>query len=167
VEPDRLQEIFLHSLQGRLSDLLGLRAEAVISYAMDQSPVQDSFHYRAKHVAQLLIDDQGELNQQILDELIHLLDQTPFIVGPNREGDFLIYDHLRKSLHALKKEFWPVLRKFSLPLCHKKAETIVRETLWPEPIRVVRTEHVRKAVLVFVGFASCFFDHIAGHEHPM
>lgn len=151
MEQHRFQEIFLHSLQGRLADLLGLKDEAIVSFYMDQSPVQDSFRYRAKYlglrVAYLLIDDQGDLNQQMLDELISLLDQTPFIGGPNREGDVLIYNHLRKCLHSLNKDIWAIIRKCSLPLCHKKAESIVRETLWPESIKSVQTVHVRRAVM--------------------
>ncbi|HSX10292.1 MAG TPA: hypothetical protein VLF94_01050 [Chlamydiales bacterium] len=146
-----LQEIFLSSLRNTpLSDLLDLRKEAETSYYMDVSPVQDSFRYRARHLglrlAHLVIDEKGELDKGRLDELIRLLGQGSFILGPGREGDALIYGHIRTCLSQLP-DMWSWIRKFSPPLCHKGAEEIVRDTLWPESIRKVETVHVRRAVV--------------------
>ena len=141
------------ALKGPLADLLDLRGEALFSDAMDRAPIQDPFLYRAKRlglkIASLLIDPQGELNQGQLAELNRLLAETPFILGPGREGDALIYGHLKRCLHLLaeEKEIWGMIRKFSPPLCHKKGEEVVQDTLWPEPIRRVQTAHVRKAVI--------------------
>ncbi len=153
MNPRRFQEIFLESLKGPLPDLLDLRTEAVFSFSMDQSLIQDSFRYRTRHLglkaAILLIDERGELHRGRLEELRQFLSQTPFILAPNREGDSLIYAHLRKCLQLLEenKEIWMAIRKFSPPLCHKKAEGIVRETLWPENLRMIQMVHVRKAAL--------------------
>lgn len=151
VDLSRFQEIFLWLLKGPLPEKLDLGTEAVISYYMDLCPIQDSLRYRARHlglrIANLLIDEKGELNRGQLSELTHLLDQTPFILGPRREGDALIYAHIRRCLHALDAEIWTWLKKFSPPLCHKKAEEIIRKTLWPETFRVVQAVHVRKAVM--------------------
>lgn len=150
---NRFQEIFLDSLKGRLADLLDLRGEAVISFHMDQSPVQDSFRYRAKYLglkfANLLIDEKGELKREVLDELNRLLNEGSFILGPGREGDALIFGHIKRCLRELAehREVGIAIRRFSPPLCHKKADEVIRETLWPEPIRAVQTVHVRKAVI--------------------
>lgn len=147
------QELFFESFRGPLADLLDLRSQAVTSYYMDLCPVQDSFRYRAKHlglrVAGLVIDPKGELHLGALSELAALMDQTSFVLGPNREGDPLLYAHIRNCLHRLKDEadIWGAIRKFSPPLCHRKAEEIVRDTLWPETISTLQTVHVRKAVL--------------------
>ncbi len=148
-----MQEIFLKTLRAPLAQLLGLESEAFVSHSMDLSPVQDSFRYRAKYlglrIASLVLDEQGELNRAVLEELCRQLSKTPFILGPGREGDCLLYRHIGNSLRQLQenREIWLAIRKFSPPLCHKSAEEIIRETLWPEPIRRLETKHVRKAVL--------------------
>ena len=153
VNERQFQQIFLESIQGSLSDLLGLRKQAEISFYMDLSPVQDSFRYRAKDlglkIASLILDDKGELDHQRLEELNRYFGEFPFVLGPRREGDALIFGHVAKCLRSLveNKEIWNAIRKFSTPLCHKRAEEIVRETLWPEPIRSVQTVHIRKAVV--------------------
>lgn len=151
MEPHRFQKIFLDSLGASpLAKLLDLGKEAEISFFMDQSPIQDSFRYRGKHVALkvagLLLDEKGELIQERLDELVGLLEGGIFVLGPRREGDALIYGHILGCLRQLR-EIWPSIRKFSPPLCHKKAEEVIRDTLWPETFRRVETGHVRKAVL--------------------
>lgn len=144
------QEIFIHSLgQSPLANLLELVQEAEVSYQMDASPVQDSFRYRARRlglrVAHLVIDSKGELDKERLTELTRLLDQGTFLLGPGREGDSLIYGHIHTCLKQLP-DLWTWMRRFSSPLCHKKAEEIVRETLWPDTVRKVETVHVRRAV---------------------
>ncbi|MBX7067046.1 MAG: hypothetical protein K1X28_07435 [Parachlamydiales bacterium] len=147
------QELFLQKLKGTLSNVLDLGSEAFASSMMDRFPIQDSFRFRTKYlglrVAGLLLDEQGELNRGALQELVSLLDQGSFVLGPGREGDSLIYTHVRNCLRELleNKEVWIAIRRFSPPLCHKKAEELVRETLWPETIRTVQTPHIRKAVL--------------------
>lgn len=147
------KEIFLSSLQSPLADLLDLQKEAIFSMHIDETSVQDSFQYRGKHlglkVASLLIDEQGELNEKMVGKCTQLLDQGIFVLGPRRVADSLIYSHIQQCLKGLTKhpEIWGAIRKFSTPLCHKKAEGVVRETLFPEPIRVVQTAHVRRAVL--------------------
>ncbi len=149
----QLQEIFLESLKGPLADLLDMRNEALMSIYLDQNPIQDAFRYRAKYFglkfAGLLLDEKGELNKERLDELNRLLAEGSFVLGPGREGDVLIFGHIRNCLRWLaeSKEVQMAFRRFSPPLCHKKAEEVIRETLWPEPIRALQTVHVRKAVL--------------------
>ena len=147
------QEIFIESLKGPFADLLGLKEEAIVSYYMDQSPIQDSFRYRARRLALkvvgLLIDEKGDLNLRNLARLNQHFEETPYILGPDRVGDALIYGHIRNCLQILaeKKEIWTLIRRFSPPLANKRAEKLVRETLWEEPIRVVQSMHVRKAAL--------------------
>lgn len=147
------QEVFASKLQDPLSKALGLESEVFASSMMDRSPIQDSFRYRGKYlglrVASLLLDEHGELKDDALGELIRLFDQRSFVLGPGREGDALIYSHIKNCLRHLSedKEVWTAIRRFSPPLCHKNAEDLVRETLWPETFRAVQTVHVRKAAL--------------------
>lgn len=148
-----LEEMFLQSLKGEIADLFHLKDEAVISFHMDRFPLQESFRFRAKQLglraAYLVVDDLGEPNMDRAGRLLALLEKSPFILGPGREGDFMLYGHLRSCLSTLiqSKEILMILRKFSPPLCHKRAEELVRETLSPEQIRSVQTVHVRRAVL--------------------
>ncbi len=149
---DLFQEIFLKALKGRLADLLDLETEATSSLMMDENPVQDSFRYRAKYlglrIAALLIDEKGDLNQKMLQEVTQILAQGSCVLGPNRVGDVLIFNHIKQCLGQLESpEIWNAIKKFSPPLCHRGAEEMIRETLWPEPIRTLQTPHVRKAVL--------------------
>lgn len=145
-----LQKIFFTSLQGPLVDWLGLRAEAEVSAQMEFCPVQDPFRFRARHlglrIGTLLIDEKGELHTANLAELRRFFQAGSFLLGPNREGDALIYGHIRACLERIE-ELWPLIRKFSPPLCHKKAEEIIRQTVWPESVRAVETVHVRRAVV--------------------
>lgn len=146
-------ELFVASVRGPLAERLDLRSEAVTSFLLDHPPLQDSFRYRAKNlglkIAGLLLDEKGELNRGELELLRRLLEGERFVLGPGREGDVFIYDHLRGCLALLaeRDEVWNWIKKFSPPLCHKKAEEIIRNTLWPESISKVQTVHVRKAVL--------------------
>ncbi len=154
---NRFQEFFLASLgavpKGALAERLDLATEAEISYYMDLCPLQDSLRFRARYyglrIANWLIDEAGELDKGRLSELNRQLEEGFFLIGPRREADALIFAHLQISLSRLAEErdyeIW--LKKFSLPLCHKKAEAVIRETLWPESIRTVQTFHIRRAVL--------------------
>ena len=150
---DQFREIFLASLGGPLSKRLDVETTEAISYSMDLYPVQDSFRMRAKHyglkVALSLIDEKGELRRETLREWIDLLRRESFILGPGRENDAEIFAHLKKCLELLEtsEEIWEALRRSSAPVCHKWAEVLIRETLWPESLRQVTTAHVRRAVL--------------------
>ncbi len=151
------QKAFFSSLQnapaGSLAERLRLVQEAEISYYMELCPVQDAFRFRARwiglQIAHLLIDEKGELRRDSLAELLELLDQNLYCLGPNREGDSEIYRHVRNCLHFLTADpqVWVWVKKFSPPLVHKKAEELIRETLWPESMRSVQTPAIRKAVL--------------------
>jgi len=139
--------------RGTLIEDLDLHFEAQISFFFELSPIQDVFRFRARHIglkaATLLVDEKGELRQELLAPWIRQIENGIFPLGPKREGDALIFDHLLSCLKALEKEkeVWNWIRKFSPPLCHKRAEEVIRETLWPAQIRTVETYHVRRAAL--------------------
>jgi hypothetical protein len=138
---------------GPFADWLELNFEAQISFFLELSSLQDAFHFRARHfgrrIASSLIDEKGDLQQDILGSWIKQLERGIYALGPKREGDPLIYAHLLDCLRALKeeKEVWNWIRKFSLPLANRRAEEIIRETLWPESIKPLQAYHIRRAVL--------------------
>ena len=152
----QFQDFFVSSLekapQGSLASLLQLKEEAQISYFMEICPLQDAFRFRSKWIAlrasYLILDEKGEVDGAVLNRLIEEL-RTPFYLGPGRENDPPIFLHLRSALEQLRDnvEIKKILKKFSPPLCHKKAEEIIRETLYPEPVKKLETVHIRRAVL--------------------
>lgn len=150
MDKTQFQEIFLQLLK---DPVLNLESEAIMSHYMEQIPVQDPFRFRAKYlglrVATLLIDEKGELDTSMLDELKDRFNRGFFLLGPKRAGDSLLYEHIKTCINELSNnpEIRLAIRKFSPPLCHKKAEEAIRETLWPEPIRIPQTQHIRKAAL--------------------
>ncbi|MES2273009.1 MAG: hypothetical protein V4487_02320, partial [Chlamydiota bacterium] len=157
MDPQRFQELFFSLLQTSSKDSLaghlGIAQEAEISYFMTLCPLQDSFRFRARNlalkIANLLIDEKGELDQAELIELNRLFAKGSYLLGPGRENDLFIFRHLQNCLRLLaeEKEIWGWIRKFSPPLCHKRAEEVIRETLWPDPIRAIQVSHIRRAVL--------------------
>ncbi|MBS0624698.1 MAG: hypothetical protein JSS32_01450 [Verrucomicrobia bacterium] len=148
-----IQESFFAKLkENSLAELLRLDIEAETSFLMEICPIQDPFRFRVRHIglkaANLLIDEKGELEEALLDRLIGEL-KGPFLLGPGRENDPPIFLHLRSALQLLKEspEIRKWIKKFSPPLCHKRAEEIIRDTLWPEEVRKPDTAQIRRAVL--------------------
>src|SRR3989344_1062414 len=150
---DRFYNLFFESLRGPLAHFLDLPKEAHTSMLMEESPLQDSFRFRARFlglkIAIALIDETGELDQEKLLSLHRLIQEEPFLIGPKREGDALLYGHLQRCLKALLEDerIWKSIRKFFLPLCHRKAEIVIRETLFPSVIVKIEAVHIRRAAL--------------------
>lgn len=137
-------------LEKVLHKLLGLAEMVHISAEMERYPIQDPFRFRAKYlglkVANALLDEKGDLNQNNLNLLLQHLE--PYILGPNQESNHLILSHIRHCLEQIgQREIALWIKKFSPPVCHKQCEQLLRYTLWPENMVHLQTVHVRKAVL--------------------
>ena len=136
-----------------LGKLLDLTSMYLISDRAEQCPLQDPYRIRARYLgwkaASLLIDEKGELQRESLQILLHELEATPFFIVQSRDGDERLYHHLLACLRQLaaNEAIWKAIKKCSLPLCNKKADEIVRDSLWPEQIKTVQTPHVRRAAL--------------------
>lgn len=151
------EEIFLESLRkqslGSWAQRLDFFYQAETSYFMDLSSIQDSFRFRARYlawkIANLLISEKGDLQRDLLADLVQFFAQHPFILGPRREGDSLIHAHLLTCLQQLIQDpqIWVLIRKFSAPVCHKRGEEVIRETLWPTAVETIESFHVRRAAL--------------------
>jgi len=144
---------FREGKEGFLERELDLEFEAQISFFFEMSPIQDAFRFRARHLgrkmAVLLIDEEGNLERENLSKFIGRLEEGIYPLGPRREGDSMLYEHLLFCLKKLRdeKSVWNAILKFSPPLSSKRAEEVVKETLWPESIRVLQTFHIRRAAL--------------------
>jgi hypothetical protein len=150
---ERYLESLFQSSPESLVSILGLAQMYEISMAMDLCPIQDSFRFRSRYIgwsaAKYLIDESGEIDGVRAGRLLRLLEESPYPLGPGMEGDADFYSHLTRCLKLLCNDdlikTW--IKKFSLPLCHKKAEELVRESLWPDRPVKLESSHVKRAAL--------------------
>jgi hypothetical protein len=138
---DLLQKILeeISSKNDELSQILGLKEEVFLSYFFEISQVQDPFRFRSRwyadRLSRLLIDEEGRLDQKRLKEILLLLQKKSYPLVPGRENDALLFAHFRKTLKLLlQSSFVAELEKFRLPLCHKKAEEFISDTVQKKQI---------------------------------
>ena len=105
--------------------------------------------YLGWRIAHFLLDEKGDLDVKRLAELCRQLENSLFPTGPRMEGDADLYAHIYHCLCLLRddQKVAVALKKFSIPVCHKTAEGIVRESLWPEAVGKLQTHHIRRAAL--------------------
>ncbi len=128
----------------KLSQILNLQEEMDLSLLCDMSQLQDSFlfraQYRAKKIAEYVVGDNGKVNK----ERLNLFEEEEYLFYPNGEKDSLLREHQKNVLQKINIK---LLEKFLLPLCHKGAERLVRDTLGLEDSTKLENKHVRRAVL--------------------
>ncbi len=130
--------------------ILGVKDEIYYSSFFERSHILDplSFRYRyyASRLASYLINEEGELDEARLDKAIFYLKERPYVVAPRRENDSLLTFHFIKILSVFKeeRELVQTLKKFRLPLCHKKAEEIIKIC---QKRREISNSDLRRAVL--------------------
>lgn len=121
--------------QKGIFSFLDLKELFSFSDSFDFQTSSQSFAFRAltlaRHLAKFIIDDDGDLILDRVDYCIEQLKIAPFVLAPNNSNDTLIVSHLKFILTHLSqdKKIHHRIKKISLPLCHKKAEEIVRQTL--------------------------------------
>lgn len=124
-----------------------------LSRRVDRSEIQDSASVRnilrTRQLAMLLIDDNGDLQSQLLPDLIAGFKKELYSLGPSRQHDSYRQEHILNVLIALQedKESVLILRKISKPYSHKNAEQIIRETLQLPPNAAVSDAQTRRAAL--------------------
>lgn len=124
-----------------------------LSKRIDATPIQESCSVRnvlrTRRIANLLINDKGELNLVFIPRLIEHLKQHLYSLGPERHHDAKRQEHLLHVLTLLyeNKELQRVLKNIDKPHSHKNAEQIVRDTLLLPSNTVVTDAHTRRAVL--------------------
>ncbi len=155
-DPQFLAHIFLHLLDEKKDhffvQLLDLPSEARLSFLFDLSSVQESFRFRALHRARrlslALIDEKGDLKQDLLKKIITVFEQEGYIFFPQGSNDGVIQEHIMGFLRMLsQEEILKLLKRFQKPLCHKWAEKLVFETLGLNPTSTLTDAQIRAAVL--------------------
>jgi hypothetical protein len=124
-----------------------------LSQRLDRTQIQDSTAVRnvlkTRRLANLLINDKGELNISSLPALIEMHKKCLYSLGPDRQYDAYRQEHILKVLQLLndRKELQRQLKLISRPYSHKQAEQMIRDTLQLPPNTSITDAHTRRAVL--------------------
>ncbi len=124
-----------------------------LSRLLDRSKIQESSSVRnvlrTRRLANLLINEKGELETALLPKLIQDLKEHLYSLGPHRQFDAKRQEHILKVLKSFQdnKEMTKLLKKISKPIGHKHAEQIVKDTLQLAPGTILTDAHARRAVL--------------------
>lgn len=125
-----LQQTYDFLLSHFEKSLFDLEKERVFSHLVDHSFLQMSYSFRARQLANLLIDKQGELDRKTLKDTIDFLENKGFICYPNGYSGSVITEH---QIAILKQFTSPkivkLLYRFSPPVCHKAAENLLFDSL--------------------------------------
>ncbi|MEI8365193.1 MAG: hypothetical protein WCF65_02135 [Parachlamydiaceae bacterium] len=124
-----------------------------LSRRLDLTKFQESCQVRnvlrTRRLANLLINDKGELNRVVIPRLIELAKQHLYSLGPDRQFDAKRQEHVLRVLKLINdnKEVVRLLNSIDKPVSHRYAEQIIRDTLQLSPNTIVTTAHARRAVL--------------------
>jgi len=124
-----------------------------LSRRVDRSQIQESTAVRnvlrTRKLAQLLIDDKGEINTSSLPVVIAYAKEHLYSLGPNRQYDSRRQEHILKVLQLLEsqKKLTFLLKKFTRPLSNKWAEELIKQTLQLSPGTTVTDAHAKQAAL--------------------
>ena len=133
--------------------ILDLKKEAELSFLAEASGIQDGFCLRscrrALLIAKYIVDEKGELNLAKLDEIITLLEKEGHIVYLSGLSDEVIVSHMLVVLKKIKGDegFYKSIKKFQVPLCHKWAEELIRDSLGISESTPLRDAQIRISVL--------------------
>lgn len=124
-----------------------------LSRRVDATSIQDSCSVRnvlrTRRLANLLINDKGELNLSLLPRVINHIKTYLYSLGPERNSDSVRQEHILKVLTLLtnSKELVRLLQGISKPYMHPQADQIIRETLQLPHNTVIQDAHARRAAL--------------------
>jgi len=124
-----------------------------ISRRIDRSHLQDSVSVRnimrTRRLANLLINDKGDLNLELFPKAIEYLTANLYSLGPRRQNDAPRQEHILRVLSLLLENpsLARLLRTISKPYQHQIADQIIRDTLQLPHNVSVTDAHARRAAL--------------------
>lgn len=124
-----------------------------LSRRLDNTRVQESTSVRnvlrTRRLANLLINDKGELNAAMLPRVISHLTANLYSLGPQRQYDIPRQRHLLNVLTLLRdsKDLARLLKSINKPYLHPLADQIIRDTLLLPSTTVISDAHARRAAL--------------------
>lgn len=134
----------------------------------DLSQLQESWSWRNTHIARelanMVLDEKGEINKRALLKAIQLLEKNLFSLGLHRHHDAPRQQHLLKILNLFyqSKEYAYALKRVSHPAHHPGAERLIRETLFLHEGFRLTDAHARRAAFAALltslrqNVGSCF-----------
>ena len=139
-----------------------------LSRRLDRSKLQESCSVRnilkTRRLANLLINDKGELSLPLLSKAITLLTENLYSIGPNRQHDSVRQEYLLKALLLVQdnKEIQRQLKNIGKPYSNKIADQMIIDTLQLPEKTPISDAHARRAALsAFICYlrqnvGSCF-----------
>lgn len=124
-----------------------------LSRRMDKTRIQESCAarniLRTRRLANLLINDEGELLLPLFPRIIKHLTAHLYFLGPDRQYDTKRQEHILRVLNQLhtSKELQKLLKMIGKPFSHKYADQIIRDTLGHPSQLPVTDAHTRRAAL--------------------
>lgn len=124
-----------------------------LSPRVDNTQIQESTSVRnvlrTRRLANLLINDKGELNASLLPRVIAHLKTYMYSLGPSRQFDAIRQEHILHVLTLLQenKDLVKLFLTISKPFSHPQADQIIRDTLQLPPGTIVNDAYTRRAVL--------------------
>lgn len=124
-----------------------------LSRRIDRSQIQESTAVRnvlrTRQLAQLLLNEKGDINHSLLSTVIASLQEHLYSLGPNRQADSRRQEHILKVLKLLEsqKELTFLLKKMTRPITNKWAEELIRQTLQLPSHTSITDTHTKQAVL--------------------
>lgn len=161
-DPDAFEKIFSYFANKRQNELSRdvdnlqrtcLEEYDELSRRIDRSEVQESTTVRnilrSRRIANLLINEKGELNSNLIPRFISLLTSNLYSLGPNRYHDAVRQRQIINVLTKLQKDpgLVQLLKKIHKPYSHPIADQIIRDTLQLPANMVVNDFHARRAAL--------------------
>lgn len=124
-----------------------------LSIRLDRTKIQESCSVRnvlrTRRLANLLINDKGELNLAVLPKVIGFVEEYLYSLGPQRQFDAKRQLHLLSVLNQLNenKEIVRLLKSIDKPVSHKIADQVIRDTLNLPANTSITDAHARRAAL--------------------
>lgn len=147
-----MEERFLSSVCTRLGkdSFFSLDQEAELGLKFAISAIQDPQLFVSRRRAFLLsgaiVNEQGEIDRLSLEKWIEILQTRGHFFSPDSKES--LQAHFLKILIVLKsKEALTLLRRFSLPLCHRFAQDLIRYSLYLPRGATLTDGDVRRAVV--------------------
>lgn len=138
------------------------------SLAFDQTMIQESWCFRnaqlGRELAQLLIDEKGIIQKNIILRAIHILQEKLYSLGPKRYKDDVRRKELLAQLQALytDERLTAEIKKIAKPVGLHIADVIIRKTLQLSDDVLLTDAHAKQAALAALltklrqNVGSCF-----------
>jgi len=123
------------------------------SFLINQTKIQRSDLYRAsclsRAIANFIIDDDGVLILDRIDYCIDKAKESSYVLFEDNQSDAFFTKHLVQALKKISKSNSLIkkIKRLKLPLCHKKAEDIIRQTLLLNADEPITNRDVKRAFL--------------------